>query len=167
MTTIENCSRISGLILLCILLAFNAALGIAALCVGYNTSLHVCLGKYGGISFGYPTWLLVYGWVEIAQFSILFALAIFGCFFVFVDTENDAALPRFIAGIVFYTLALFQFIWYIVGIILFVTEVLPTCAAGTIIFDFGLALNLIKLLTIVFSVLGSSKSFIRSDDDNK
>jgi hypothetical protein len=103
-----------------------------------NTTLHIeCIQKYEYISFGYIKWLSIYAWTNAGILGVL--LWLFGI--SKVSGINLDTVKLFILRIGYS----FQFAWYIVGAVLYFTEVYNVCEdaggiADTILHYFGLCL---------------------------
>jgi len=145
-----------GGVMIGVILTFNLGLAIAAIDIG-NDSLHApCLGHFGGISFSYPEWLVMYGWISISV--ILAEFVLFLCFLVsaFVDLVAFTSLWGISLVIVFFLSQLFQLAWYVVGGILLFTEVTPTCAPSQL-YNFGLTLFIITSVALVCTLFSRQK----------
>lgn len=102
-----------------------------------------CITSYSGISFGYIKWLYIYGWTNIGIISIMIWLFIISkC----TDVKLDTLKLNFLRlGY------LFQFSWYIIGTILYFTEINNSCSPKDVLYDFGMALFICQ--TIVFGTI--------------
>jgi hypothetical protein len=107
-------------ILACLALG-NLILAIPALVISYRHESDPCVGHFQGIRFEYPTWLLVYGWTEIAESGIALCGVALSC-----ATASEVPLAMVIA--LDALCVMFHFAWYIVGAILLFTEITPSCA---------------------------------------
>ncbi len=136
-----SCAGSCFCIFISLLVAFNVSLAISALIISEDYGKDECIGNYKGISFGYPTWLIVYGWTQLGA---LFTYMLIGICFLFSLQLNLEPLKEWaiiLFTIVFIINGLFQFAWYIVGAVLFFTEVSPNCQ-GLPLYDFGLLFKL-------------------------
>ena len=145
------------IVMIAVSVAFNFSLGVSAIWAEANYGDETCahLFKYQGIQFNYPYWLMVYGWSVIAVCLAYFFIGIGA----WVDSVWKSSKMEDVLTFAFVFLlvvdALFQFCWFIVGAILFFSEVNPYCTAGHVIYDFGLTLFIIRCVLIGCTWLSS------------
>lgn len=128
------------------------SLSVTAVIIHDKYGLDECIGTYGGISFGYDTWLEIYGWTNIALLCF-FAFAAF-CGFLAQSSEDATSCVGACAVLIAVIGYAFQFCWYIVGAILYFQEVNSSCAPGKPLHDFGLALFIIQTIVWGSACLG-------------
>lgn len=127
------------------------ALSIAAIVVSLEEADDACLQHYSGISFGYPTWLYVYGVTSIALTTVFILVVTTGAFSE--SLSSPVAISILCPGVSVVVLGgLFEFAWFIVGAVLFFKEVAPDCPSGHLLYDFGLALFIIQCVGYACSV---------------
>jgi hypothetical protein len=136
-----------GIFILCFAF-FGLALGIAAVTIANHYGDDPCIGVYDGISFEYGTWLFVYGWVQIAVFI---GVCVIGAFLAIAMFANNVALASCSGCLLVVSFALsmmFQFAWYVVGGVLYFTEVFQTCPRSSPLYVFGLTLFILQSLSV-------------------
>jgi hypothetical protein len=140
----------------CCLLAYS--LNLTALVIAYNNSDVDCISDYAGISFSYITWLKVFGFIGTAyMFILLFLIS------VFTYNQADTITIIQIIKLSYIPYFMFNFVWYIVGAVLYF-ETVHSCNSSLPIRSFGLALFIIQ--TIGMCSINSSRSDESSTNSN-
>jgi hypothetical protein len=129
-------------------LAFNVTLAVTAIDVAWKDGNDQCIGNYKGISFSYGTWLLIFGWTDIAEVAAVLVVIAGLILSLQMHNETCAEGLGMCAICLFAVCETFQFAWYVVGAVSFFAEVAPSCPQGSRLYDFGLALFVIK--TVLF-----------------
>lgn len=139
------------------LLFLNFIFSIASIVISDKFGNDFCIGIYQGVSFSYGVWLTVNGWTGIA---IICFLTFFGAITKFNEDDKCISGLCWVYTIfIFILYLLFQFAWYIVGGILFFTEIHSTCEKGKPLYDFALGLFIVQTFFMIFIVLfGKAKS---------
>jgi hypothetical protein len=128
------------------------ALGIAAVTIANDYGADACIGVFNGISFAYGTWLFIYGWVQIATFIEMFLIGVAFGLAAAMSQEACAAASGCLLLVSYAVLGLFQVAWYVVGAILFFTEVFQTCVHSSQLYVFGLTLFILQSISIACAI---------------
>ena len=144
-------------VVLTITLGTRLVLGILSFYVAATYGNDQCMVKYAGIDLDYGQWLSICGIWEIVEVTL--ALVIIGMIRIGIACESEmcALIMSLILQSFLILCSLFQFAWFVVGSIVYFTEVMPHCAAASSIFQFGLAFFIVRLVLIVSS-LGANRS---------
>jgi len=111
------------------------SLSVASIVLMNEPHFNQCIGNYNGISFSYDLWLEIYG---VTNIGVLCMIGLFGTRLYFQSLLKNKCNFAGICLIIFLIISyLFQFCWYIVGGILFFTEVEPHCEKGKTIYELG------------------------------
>ena len=156
---------ICAIVWMVISMTFGLSLGITAIWTEANYGDETCahLFKYHGISFDYLFWLLVYGWTVVGldlAFVMIGMCTLMNCL-----TKNNAIqiTMQLLFGTIIVIDFYFQFCWFVVGVILFFYEVAPYCEKGHVIFDFGLALFIIRCVIYAWMI---SAALVQTQDES-
>lgn len=121
---------------------------IAALIIANKYDTKDCMSKYSGIDIRYDLWLKINGGVEIAFLSLI---ALFVC--SATTGKKNSCRDTFITLLVIVDV-LFQFIWHIVGIVLYFHTTFETCASNTMVYTFGFTMVILKTVVYVLMIWG-------------
>lgn len=145
---VDTTPRFVYVILTIIFIICASSLSVTSIVISNKFSNDECIGAYNGISFSYGVWLDVNGWTGLAMVCFI---VIFGTLYKILQRTNERISNIIgtigLGGIIFY--AIFQFIWYIIGAVLYFVEVYSTCAKGTPLYDFGLTLFVIHTIITI------------------
>lgn len=118
--------------------------GVVSLVVWSNNEHNPCLGDGDLADFDYMTWLL---WFGITIFIVNFVVLPLSVCFIWASSAKHNTLLAVTAVLLsaFSKLAIFfQFAWFVVGAILYFTQVHTHCPAGGALRDYGLALFILQ-----------------------
>lgn len=129
---------------------------ITALVISSHHENDQCMEECSGIFFAYGIWIeITYAnWLKIYGITEIYTMGV--CLFLFIWWRHMRDDCLMCLG---YTVAIlgyaFQFVWYIIGAILYFKTVISSCPSGQPLHDFGLALFIIQTIThnIVFLLM--------------
>ncbi len=105
----------------------------------FEQNLITCVLDY------YPMWLLIYGIMIVSQNILLVIFGIWLLLSLFVTCVR-AWFAEFAICIVISGGILLNFIWHIVGSVYFFIDIVPNCSSDITIYQFALALFIVKSL---------------------
>jgi hypothetical protein len=141
-----------------VLMSTGFTMSIAALVVRSQNEGNPCVTNSGLMSIGYLDWLLGFGVSSFVANSIATIIGI-----IYIKATSDAnqrtinwsfgllVLINLISG-------LFQLAWYIVGAILYFTEIHDSCPARHSLRDFGLSLFIIQSVSLACTCFSKTQS---------